>query len=124
MAHLLERNHGERFTKLMDKFMPDWRSRRDELNKAPLADERWHREIPPDCRPLGRPKPGPHSSVEARCRNQNPYLFLAFSSLGSMLGYPSRTRRSLTSSRLFLTISASASVTRPRWGVPACSILA
>jgi predicted metal-dependent hydrolase len=41
MAHLLERNHGERFTKLMDKFMPDWRSRRDELNSAPLADEQW-----------------------------------------------------------------------------------
>jgi predicted metal-dependent hydrolase len=41
MAHLLERNHGERFTKLMDKFMPDWRSRRDQLNSAPLADEQW-----------------------------------------------------------------------------------
>lgn len=41
MAHLLERNHGERFTKLMDGFMPDWRSRRDQLNTAPLADEQW-----------------------------------------------------------------------------------
>ena len=41
MTHLLERNHGERFTKLMDKFMPDWRSRRDELNGAPLAEEKW-----------------------------------------------------------------------------------
>lgn len=41
MTHLLERNHGERFTKLMDGFLPDWRSRRDELNSAPLADERW-----------------------------------------------------------------------------------
>jgi predicted metal-dependent hydrolase len=41
MAHLLERNHGQRFTDLMDKFMPDWRSRRDELNAAPLADEKW-----------------------------------------------------------------------------------
>jgi predicted metal-dependent hydrolase len=41
MTHLLERGHGERFTKLMDGFMPDWRSRRDELNGAPLADERW-----------------------------------------------------------------------------------
>ena len=29
------------FTKLMDGFMPDWRARRDELNSAPLADERW-----------------------------------------------------------------------------------
>jgi predicted metal-dependent hydrolase len=41
MTHLLERNHGGRFTKLMDEFMPDWRSRRDELNNAPLADEQW-----------------------------------------------------------------------------------
>ena len=41
MTHLLERNHGERFTKLMDGFMPDWRSRRDQLNGAPLADEQW-----------------------------------------------------------------------------------
>lgn len=41
MTHLLERGHGERFTKLMDGFMPDWRSRRDQLNDAPLADEQW-----------------------------------------------------------------------------------
>jgi predicted metal-dependent hydrolase len=41
MAHHLERSHGERFTKLMDTFMPDWRSRRDQLNKAPLGHENW-----------------------------------------------------------------------------------
>jgi predicted metal-dependent hydrolase len=41
MAHLLERNHGERFTQLMDGILPDWRSRRDELNSAPLAEETW-----------------------------------------------------------------------------------
>lgn len=41
MTHLLERGHGERFARLMDGFLPDWRSRRDELNDAPLADERW-----------------------------------------------------------------------------------
>ena len=41
MAHLLERNHGTRFAELMDRFLPDWRSRRDELNNAPLADEEW-----------------------------------------------------------------------------------
>jgi predicted metal-dependent hydrolase len=41
MTHLLERNHGGRFAKLMDGFMPDWRSRRDELNSAPLAAEQW-----------------------------------------------------------------------------------
>lgn len=41
MTHLLERCHGERFTELMDGFLPDWRSRRDELNNAPPADEHW-----------------------------------------------------------------------------------
>lgn len=41
MAHLLERSHGERFSKLMDGLMPDWRNRRDALNSAPLADEQW-----------------------------------------------------------------------------------
>lgn len=44
MTHLLERNHGERFTRLMDKFLPDWRSRRDELNAAPLAEEIWNQD--------------------------------------------------------------------------------
>lgn len=41
MAHYFERNHGERFTKLMDGRLPDWRTRRDQLNGAPLADEEW-----------------------------------------------------------------------------------
>jgi predicted metal-dependent hydrolase len=41
MMHYFERNHGERFTKLMDDAMPDWRARRDLLNDAPLADEKW-----------------------------------------------------------------------------------
>ncbi len=41
MAHYFERNHGERFTKLMDKYLPDWRNRRDQLNGAPLAEETW-----------------------------------------------------------------------------------
>lgn len=35
MVHLLERNHTDRFRALMDKFMPDWRLRRDELNRSP-----------------------------------------------------------------------------------------
>lgn len=43
MTHLLERGHGERFTKLMDKNMPDWRPRRDRLNAAPLGHEQWPR---------------------------------------------------------------------------------
>lgn len=42
MTHYLERGHGERFTTLMDTHMPDWRSRRDLLNGAPLAHEDWN----------------------------------------------------------------------------------
>jgi len=41
MAHLRERSHNDRFSALMDRFMPDWRSRRDELNASPLAHEEW-----------------------------------------------------------------------------------
>lgn len=41
MVHLLERGHGARFTSLMDQFMPEWRARRDELNRSPLAEEDW-----------------------------------------------------------------------------------
>lgn len=41
MIHLIERTHNERFIELMNFHMPDWRSRRDELNKAPLAAEEW-----------------------------------------------------------------------------------
>ncbi len=41
MTHLLERSHGPRFTKLMDKYLPDWRARRDSLNDAPLSAEEW-----------------------------------------------------------------------------------
>jgi predicted metal-dependent hydrolase len=41
MTHLIERGHGERFTKMMDGVMPDWRARRDYLNDGPLAHEEW-----------------------------------------------------------------------------------
>ncbi|SFA43222.1 hypothetical protein SAMN05444374_102398 [Rhodococcoides kroppenstedtii] len=41
MVHYFERNHGERFTSLMDRHLPDWRSRRDQLNAAPLGPEEW-----------------------------------------------------------------------------------
>jgi hypothetical protein len=41
LAHLLERGHGERFTSLMDSLLPDWRTRRETLNSAPLAEETW-----------------------------------------------------------------------------------
>ena len=41
MVHFLERQHSERFAKLMDQFMPDWRLRKDELNQAPLGHWEW-----------------------------------------------------------------------------------
>jgi hypothetical protein len=41
MVHLLERWHNERFVATMDKFMPQWRLVRDELNQAPLGHATW-----------------------------------------------------------------------------------
>lgn len=41
MVHLLERQHNERFTAYMDKYMSHWRHYREELNQAPLAHEIW-----------------------------------------------------------------------------------
>ena len=41
MAHLIERHHNERFHALMDQHLPQWRIRRAELDRAPLAHEDW-----------------------------------------------------------------------------------
>lgn len=41
MVHLLERHHNERFIAYMDKFLPKWRSFKDELNRGPLRHEDW-----------------------------------------------------------------------------------
>jgi predicted metal-dependent hydrolase len=41
MVHLIERRHDERFRRYMDRFMPQWRQYRDELNRAPLAHVNW-----------------------------------------------------------------------------------
>jgi len=41
MVHFLERHHNERFRELMDRFIPQWRLYRDELNQSPLAHEEW-----------------------------------------------------------------------------------
>lgn len=37
MVHLLERHHGDRFVALMNKYMPNWRFCKDELNRSPLG---------------------------------------------------------------------------------------
>jgi predicted metal-dependent hydrolase len=41
MVHLLEPTHNERFVSLMDRFMPNWRNRRDLLNSLPVRHEKW-----------------------------------------------------------------------------------
>lgn len=41
MVHLIERNHNARFIELMDRFMPNWRLNRDELNKLPVSHVDW-----------------------------------------------------------------------------------
>ena len=42
MAHLLERNHNDRFISLMNEFMPKWRFHKDELNRLPVSHVDWH----------------------------------------------------------------------------------
>lgn len=41
LAHLLERNHNERFRVLLDKHLPNWQQSRSVLNEMPLGHERW-----------------------------------------------------------------------------------
>ena len=41
LAHLLERQHNERFIALLDQHIPTWKSYRELLNLQHLAHERW-----------------------------------------------------------------------------------
>ena len=41
LVHLLERRHNEQFRAHMDKLLPDWRERRDLLNRMPLGYNHW-----------------------------------------------------------------------------------
>jgi len=41
LIHLLERNHNDRFISLMNRFIPNWRAQRDELNRLPVRHEKW-----------------------------------------------------------------------------------
>lgn len=41
MVHLLERSHNSRFVAYMDKFLPQWRQYKDELNKLPISHTDW-----------------------------------------------------------------------------------
>ncbi len=41
LLHLLEKHHNDNFKSLMDQYLPDWRVRKDRLNKLPLSHEEW-----------------------------------------------------------------------------------
>jgi len=41
MVHLRFRNHGDRFTTCMDRYLPSWRLVRQTVNEAPLAHTNW-----------------------------------------------------------------------------------
>lgn len=41
MVHVIERNHGTRFIALMDKFLPQWRQYKEELNRLPIGHSNW-----------------------------------------------------------------------------------
>lgn len=41
LLHLIERTHGDIFTVLLDKHMPNWRYIREELNSLPIGHEDW-----------------------------------------------------------------------------------
>lgn len=41
LMHHHERHCTERFVRLMDRLLLDWRARQDELKVTPLSDEEW-----------------------------------------------------------------------------------
>jgi predicted metal-dependent hydrolase len=41
MVHLLERKHNDRFMAYLNKFMPQWRAYKEELNRLPISHLDW-----------------------------------------------------------------------------------
>ena len=41
MIHLLERHHNDRFLYYMDKYMPQWKLYKEELNRMPVSHGEW-----------------------------------------------------------------------------------
>ena len=41
LVHLTVRHHDDRFTRMMDRYLPSWRLTRQTLNAAPLAHANW-----------------------------------------------------------------------------------
>ena len=42
LVHFIERHHNDRYVSLMNKFLPNWRIYRDELNQTILSYEDWN----------------------------------------------------------------------------------
>lgn len=42
IVHLLERKHNERFVAYMNKYLPQWRQYKEELNRFPLSHSEWN----------------------------------------------------------------------------------
>lgn len=53
MVHLIERAHNDRFRRILDRVMPGWQMRLDELNRGYLAAEGW-RGVTPFRQPVSR----------------------------------------------------------------------
>lgn len=41
LIHLLERHHNDRFLSLMEKYMPQWKFYKEELNRLPVSHGEW-----------------------------------------------------------------------------------
>ncbi len=41
LVHLLERHHNDRFLTLMEKYMPQWKFYKEELNRLPVSHGEW-----------------------------------------------------------------------------------
>jgi predicted metal-dependent hydrolase len=41
MVHLLERNHNEKFITYLNRFLPEWKDLKNELNKLPVSHRNW-----------------------------------------------------------------------------------
>ena len=41
MIHFIERHHNERFMALMDKYIPQWKFFKEELNRLPVSHGEW-----------------------------------------------------------------------------------
>jgi len=42
LTHLIERNHNNQFVSIMEKYLPNWRVLRDELNATKLSNQDWN----------------------------------------------------------------------------------